>query len=45
LMQNVHSPAFTVTCDPSHNLLRIYVKTGSSIEMRRNFLQRMSAFM
>jgi len=38
-MQNVYSSAFTVTCVPSHNLLRIHVKMDIFIEMRRIFLQ------
>ena len=38
-MQNVHSSALTVTCVPSHNLLRIHVKMNIFIEMRHNLLQ------
>ena len=38
-MQNVHSSSLTVTCVPSHNLLRIHVKMDIYIELRRNLLQ------
>jgi hypothetical protein len=43
-MQNVYSSAFTVTCVPSRNILRIHVKMDSSIEMHRNFLQAGECF-
>ena len=44
-MQNVHSSAFTVTCAPSHNLLRIRVKMDIFIEMLRNFIQAGECFL
>ena len=43
-MQNVYSSAFTVTCAPSHNLLRIPAKFDISIEMLRNFLEADECF-
>ncbi len=38
-MQNVYSSAFTVTCAPSHNFLKIREKMDVFIEMFRIFLQ------
>jgi hypothetical protein len=38
-MQNVYSSAFTVTCAPSHNLLKIHENMDVFIEMFRIFLQ------
>jgi hypothetical protein len=34
----VYSSAFTVTCAPSHNLLKTHVKMDVFIELLRNLL-------
>ena len=43
-MQNLYSSAFTVTCAPSHNFLKIHEKMYFSLRCPVIFFKGMSAF-